>query len=45
MVKKIISKLRKNKKTGQKGVNVPKIKETENWEEEDLIELKKVKIK
>ena len=42
--KKVISKLRV-KKTGQKQVNVPKQKETKDWEESDLIELKKVDIK
>ena len=43
-MKKVISKLR-IKKTGQKQVNVPKQKETEDWEEHDLIELKKVEVK
>lgn len=47
---KIITKVRVNKKTGQKTANIPKSKKTENWEEEDLLELnlvetKKVKIK
>ena len=45
MVKKITSKLRKNKTNQQKIVTVPKQKETEKWDEGDLIELKKVEIK
>lgn len=43
--KKVIAKLRRNKATKQKVLNVPKQTETEHWEEEDLIEMKKVELK
>jgi hypothetical protein len=42
---KVISKIRVNKTTKQKTVNVPKQKETENWNQGDLVELNKVEIK
>lgn len=42
--KKIITKLAVDSR-GYKRCSVPKQKETENWEEGDLIELKKVEVK
>jgi len=42
---KILNKIRVNKTTGQKTVTIPKQKETENWKEGELVEIKKVKIK
>jgi len=41
----IVSKVRVNKKTNQKILNVPKQKETEEWIQGDLVELNKVEIK
>ena len=40
----IISKIRINKKTGQKTATIPKQKETKNWKERELVEIRKVKI-
>jgi len=42
---KVISKIRFNKTTKQKILNVPKQKETEKWQPGDLVELNKVDIK
>ena len=42
---KIISKIRINKTTGQKTLTIPKQKETKEWKEGELVEIRKVKIK
>ncbi len=42
---KIISKVRVNKTTKQKTVNIPKQEETKNWNQGDFVELNKVEIK
>ena len=41
----ITNKIRINKTTGQKTVTIPKQKETENWKEGDIVEIRKVRIK
>lgn len=42
---KILGKMRINKTTGQKTVTIPKQKDTEDWKEGELVEIRKVKIK
>lgn len=44
-MKKVIAKIRQNKNNNQKVVTIPKQKETEDWEENDLVEIKKVNVK
>lgn len=41
----IIARIRINKTTGQKTVTIPKQKETEDWKENELVEIRKVKIR
>lgn len=41
----ILNKIRINKTTGQKTVTIPKQKETEDWQEGEMVEIRKVEIK
>ena len=45
MKKKIFAKIRINKTSGQKIITIPKQKETERWEADDLVEIRQVEVK